>query len=122
MLSTGNWFLLTGLGLYMGYVPCNGLYFERLVASFRYVSTVGFIVTLADYYGYMGSVAVLLYKNFGQSSISYLVFFINGAYILAALYSGLVIASFLYFRKRYQTELVRPETQSDQMTSPTLLS
>ncbi|WP_461141179.1 DUF5690 family protein [Spirosoma pomorum] len=122
MLSTGTWFLLTGLGLYMGYVPCNGLYFERLVASFRYVSTVGFIVTLADYYGYMGSVAVLLYKNFGQSSISYLAFFINGAYILAALYSGLVITSFLYFRKRYQTELVRPETQSDQMTSPTLLS
>ena len=64
MLTPGVWFLLTGLGLYMAYVPCNGLYFERLVASFQYVSTVSFIVTLADWYGYLGSVGVLLYKNF----------------------------------------------------------
>jgi MFS family permease len=120
ILSPGTWFLLTGLGLYMGYVPCNGLYFERLVASFRYVSTVGFIVTLADYYGYMGSVAVLLYKNFGHASISFLDFFINGAYILAVLYSGLVITSFLYFRKRYQIEVTRLDAQPDHTAPSTL--
>ena len=103
LLSPGHWFLLTGLGLYMGYVPCNGLYFERLVAAFRYVSTVGFIVTLADWYGYLGSVAVLLYKNFGHASISFREFFMNGAYILAVFYTVLVISSFIYFRQRYQS-------------------
>lgn len=110
-LSAGNWFLLTGLGLYMGYVPCNGLYFERLVASFRYVSTVGFIVTLADWYGYLGSVGVLLYKNFGQGSISYLDFFINGAYGLAVVYVALVIGSYLYFRARFRGAAVATEPQ-----------
>ncbi|WP_420147629.1 DUF5690 family protein [Spirosoma sp.] len=104
LLSAGNWFLLTGLGLYMGYVPCNGLYFERLVAAFRYVSTVGFIVTLADWYGYLGSVAVLLYKNFGHANISFREFFMYGGYILAVVYSLLVVASFIYFRRRYQWE------------------
>jgi len=107
LLSTGTWFLLTGLGLYMGYVPCNGLYFERLVASFRYVSTVGFIVTLADWYGYLGSVGVLLYKNFGQGSISYLAFFVNGAYILAVIYTLLVVGSYVYFRGRYRGVAIR---------------
>ena len=102
VLSAGNWFLLTGLGLYMAYVPCNGLYFERLIAAFRYVSTVGFIVTLADWYGYLGSVGVLLYKNFGQSTISYREFFIYGAYIMAIFYTVLVIASLLYFRRRFR--------------------
>ncbi len=101
-VSAGNWFLFTGLGLYMAYVPCNGLYFERLVASFRYVSTVGFIVTLADWYGYLGSVGVLLYKNFGQSDISFRLFFIYGAYTLTVLYSGLVLISFGYFRRKFQ--------------------
>ncbi len=110
ILSPGNWFLLTGLGLYMAYVPCNGLYFERLIASFRYVSTVGFIVTLADWYGYLGSVGVLIYKNFGHASISYREFFMDGAYILATVYSVLVIGSFVYFRKRFQTINV-PESQ-----------
>ena len=112
LLSAGNWFLLTGLGLYMCYVPCNGLYFERLVAAFRYVSTVGFIVTLADWYGYLGSVAVLLYKNFGHANISFREFFMDGAYILAFFYSVLVIISFLYFRQRYRMEMLRREPES----------
>lgn len=101
-LSAGTWFLLTGLGLYMAYVPCNGLYFERLVAAFRYVGTVGFMVTLADWYGYLGSVGVLLYKNFGQGTISYRQFFVYGAYTLAIIYGLLVLASFVYFRTRYR--------------------
>lgn len=104
-LSAGNWFLLTGLGLYMAYVPCNGLYFERLIASFRYVSTVGFMVTLADWYGYLGSVGVLLYKNFGHADISYREFFMDGAYILSIVYGVLVIGSFIYFQRRYSAEL-----------------
>lgn len=109
LLSPGVWFLLTGLGLYMAYVPCNGLYFERLVASFRYVSTVGFIVTLADWYGYLGSVGVLLYKNFGQGNISYREFFVYGAYVLSVVYGLLVVASFLYFQRKFRANV--PDTR-----------
>jgi hypothetical protein len=101
ILSPGTWFTLVGLGLYGAYVPCNGLYFERLVASFRYVSTVGFIVTLADYYGYMGSIAVVLYKNFGQPNISFLDFFVYSAYVISVVYGVLVVVSFGYFQRKY---------------------
>jgi hypothetical protein len=101
-LGAEVWFLLTGLGLYMAYVPCNGLYFERLVAAFRVVGTVGFMVTLADWYGYLGSVAVLLYKNFGQPNLDFRQFFIYGGYVLALLYGLLVVASFVYFRGRFR--------------------
>jgi hypothetical protein len=102
LLSTGVWFMLTGLGMYMAYVPCNGLYFERMVASFQYVSTVGFIVTLADWYGYLGSVGVLLYKNFGQPDSSFQNFFIYGCYGLCFFYSLLTILSYSYFRRKHQ--------------------
>ena len=101
-LSAGVWFTLTGVGLYLAYVPINGVYFERFVAAFRYVSTVGFIVTLADWWGYLGSVGVLAYKNFGQANISFLDFFIGGAYIMSIFYVILVGLSFWYFRKQYQ--------------------
>ena len=101
-LSPGIWFTLVGLGIYGAYVPCNGLYFERLVASFRYVSTVGFIVTLADFYGYMGSIVVVLYKNFGQPNISFLDFFIYSAYFIAVVYGMLIILSFGYFQRKYK--------------------
>lgn len=101
-VSASAWFMLTGLGMYMAYVPCNGLYFERLVATFRYVSTVGFIVTLADWYGYLGSVAVLLYKNFGQANISFQEFFIYGCYGLSVAYILLTVLSYGSFRRKYR--------------------
>ena len=104
-ITLGPWFMLTGLGMYMGYVPCNGIYFERLVASFRYVSTVGFIVTLADWYGYLGSVAVLLYKNFGQATISFHTFYLYGCYVLSTSYALLTVLSYVYFRRKYVTEV-----------------
>ncbi len=104
-VSASAWFMLTGLGMYMAYVPCNGLYFERLVATFRYVSTVGFIVTLADWYGYLGSVAVLLYKNFGQSNLSFQEFFVYGCYGLSGLYIVLTVLSYGSFRAKYKKGL-----------------
>lgn len=104
IVSASAWFMLTGLGMYMAYVPCNGLYFERLVATFRYVSTVGFIVTLADWYGYLGSVTVLLYKNFGQPELSFQEFFIYGCYGLSGAYILLTLLSYGSFRKKYREE------------------
>lgn len=101
-VSASAWFMLTGLGMYMAYVPCNGLYFERLVASFRYVSTVGFIVTLADWYGYLGSVAVLMYKNFGQSTLSFQQFFIYGCYGLSGVYIVLTVFSYGALQANYR--------------------
>lgn len=105
-LSPGTWYTLVGLGLYGGYVPSNGLYFERLVASFRYVSTVGFIVMLADFYGYMGSVGVLLYKNFGQANISYLDFFVYSAYGLSVLYAVLVVIAYGSFVRKFKSAAI----------------
>ena len=104
-VSASAWFMLTGLGMYMAYVPCNGLYFERLVATFRYVSTVGFIVTLADWYGYLGSVAVLLYKNFGQANLSFQEFFAFGCYGLSGVYILLTVVSYGSFRKQYRKKI-----------------
>lgn len=100
-MSAGTWFTLVGVGLYAAYVPCNGLYFERLVAAFRYVSTVGFVVTLADWWGYLGSVAVLLYKNFGQPTISFLDFFVYAAYGLSVGYALLVGVAYIAFARKF---------------------
>ena len=64
------WMTLTGVGLYMGYVPFNCMLFERLIASFKYISNAGFIIYVADSFGYLGSDAVLLVKNFTHLDIS----------------------------------------------------
>ena len=86
-ISGPVWMMLTGMGLYLGYVPFNSIFFDRMIAAFRYSANVGFLIYLADSFGYLGSVFVMLYKNFGFLEMAWLDFFIGGAYILS--FSGL---------------------------------
>jgi len=101
-LSAISWMTITGIGLYMGYVPFNCMLFERLIASFRYVSTAGFLIYVADSFGYLGSDVVLLIKNFGNPNISYSDFFVKMILGISALGTALTIFSSLYFRRKYQ--------------------
>lgn len=97
------WMTLTGVGLYMGYVPFNCMLFERLIASFRYVSTAGFIIYVADAFGYLGSDVILLVKNFGNVSLSWTSFFIDMVFVISL--TGIVLTSLsaLYFHKKYRS-------------------
>jgi hypothetical protein len=97
-LSAKTWMILTGLGLYMGYVPFNSMFFDRLLATFRYVGTVGFIMYVADSFGYLGSISVLFFKEFAYSEMSWLNVFINAGYFISVSGTILITASMLYFR------------------------
>lgn len=93
ILSPVAWLTTLGLGVYMAYAMCNSLYFERMIAAFKKSGTVGFLITFADYYAYMGSILVLFYKNFFQKSINYLDFFIILSYGISVIYVILVALS-----------------------------
>ena len=90
ILSPVGWLTSLGLGVYMAYAMCNSLYFERMIAAFKKSGTVGFLITFADYYAYLGSILVLFYKNFFQKSINYLDFFIKLSYGISVVYVILV--------------------------------
>lgn len=93
ILSPVAWLTTLGLGVYMAYAMCNSLYFERMIAAFKKSGTVGFLITFADYYAYIGSILVLFYKNFFQKSINYLDFFIILSYCISVVYVILVALS-----------------------------
>ncbi|MBX2898504.1 MAG: hypothetical protein KF775_02580 [Cyclobacteriaceae bacterium] len=96
------WMTLVGIGLYLGYIPFNSIFFDRLIATFKYVSTVGFIMYVADSFGYLGSVAVVFYKNFFQKGLSWLSFFITGGYVMSVGGTLLILGSMLYFHYKHQ--------------------
>lgn len=100
LISPFAWMVLTGLGLYLGYVPFNCIFFERLMAAFKYVGTVGFVMYLADSVGYLGSVGVLFYKEFAFPQLSWLTFYIEAT--LAVSVGGFVLvgASMVYFDRK----------------------
>jgi len=97
-----TWMILIGLGLYMGYVPFNSLFFDRLIAAFQYVGTVGFIMYVADSFGYLASVCMLFFKEFGYSRIGWLQVFIASGYIISVAGSLLILGSMLYFHNKHK--------------------
>lgn len=91
IISPMLWVILTGAGLYLGYVPFNSMFFDRMIAAFNINGNVGFLIYLADSFGYLGSLGVLLYKNFGENDMSYLNFFINTSYFVSVV--GIILIS-----------------------------
>jgi hypothetical protein len=91
------WMTLAGLGLYLGYVPYNAVFFERLLASFHYKGNVGFLIYVADSMGYLGSVSVLLVKELGHPDISWGTFFKEGVMTVAIIGGICATLSLIYF-------------------------
>lgn len=102
LLSPFWWMTMSGVGLYMGYVPFNCMLFERMIASFKYAGNAGFIIYVADSFGYLGSDAVMLAKNFMPGEISWSYFFIRMVLIMSVSGIVLVAVSAIYFKKKYQ--------------------
>lgn len=94
------WFILVGLGLYLGYVPFQCILFERMIALFKEKANAGFLIYIADATGYLGSVLVLLYKNFGAAELSWLDFFVQASYVLSVAGCALMLLSFFYFQRK----------------------
>jgi len=102
LISAPHWMTLVGLGLYLGYIPFNSIFFDRLIAAFQYASTVGFIMYVSDAFGYLGSVGVVLFKEFGFAKLSWLNFFISGGYVISVLGTLLILSSMLYFHVKHK--------------------
>ena len=100
-LDGAIWMVLAGLGLYMAYVPVNSILFDRMIAAYRYQSNAGYLIYVADAFGYLGSVAILFYKDFGHTGLSWLGFFSMAAYALAATGLLTLLASLGYFRRKF---------------------
>jgi MFS family permease len=95
------WMTLVGLGLYIGYIPFNCILFDRMIATFRISGNVGFLIYLADSFGYLGSVSVILLKTVFKLKIHWSVLYSWGVVGLSIF--GVIgsILALKYFNKKY---------------------
>ena len=101
------WMVLMGIGGYLAYVPCDTIFYERVIARSRWISTAVFMTCVMDAGGYTGSVAVQLYKNLGAADVSYVRFFTVFSYCLAV--AGLVVVTINMFYFPYRARRRRAE-------------
>lgn len=100
MMGGALWMQLAGLGLYMGYIPFNCIFFERLIASFKIVGNVGFLIYLVDAYGYAGSMLVMLSKEIFQIKLTWSQFYPAGVVIFSVIGIVGTVFSLLYLDRK----------------------
>jgi len=100
LISPVIWMMANGLGLYLGYVPFNCMLFERMIAAFKRPANVGFLMYISDSFGYLGSIGILFYKEFGTHNISWINFFSGMIYVVCTIGILFTVLSQFYFSRK----------------------
>jgi MFS family permease len=102
MITPLPWMIASGFGMYVCYIPFNGLFFDRMIATYKISGNTGFLIYIADAFGYLGSILVLFFKNFGNKNISLLNFFTTCIYLLSFIGLLTTVLSYNYFRRKFK--------------------
>jgi hypothetical protein len=96
-ISPFTFMVLHGIGLYLPYIAVHTTIFERLIAMTRERGTIGYLMYLADSFGYLGYVGVLLARNALNPRENFLGFFLTLSWIITGACLVLLIPCWRYF-------------------------
>ncbi len=94
------WMLLTGMGLFIAYIPIQVAVFERMIAVFKIKANAGFFIYICDSIGYLGSVALLLYKEFFMKDLSWSNVLMQFSYLVTLISLVLLVIIALFFNRK----------------------
>jgi hypothetical protein len=98
------WMTWVGCGLYMVYIPFNSNLFDRFIAAFQFSGNAGFLIYIADSFGYLGSVTVLLSKSFLKWDVQWLKFYTSIVLGIAVVGTLFCLISLGYFQRKHASK------------------
>ena len=108
LLSPFLWMLFLGTGLFLAYIPMQIALFERMIATFRIKSNAGFFVYICDSIGYLGSVILLLYKEFFSKSLHWSAVMIKFSYLTTFISIVLMLGVYVFFHRKLKPHISSP--------------
>jgi hypothetical protein len=96
-LSPFAFMVLHGIGMYLPYIAMHTTIFERLIAMTRDRGNLGYLMYLADSFGYLGYVGALLARNALGPAENFLAFFLTLSWAVAGTCLVLLVACWRYF-------------------------
>ena len=120
-IPTTIWLFLQSLCLDIAYLSFQTIFFERFIACFKIKGNVGFFIITIDFVGYLGTLGLLLFKEFCASHIDWASFYNHMSLFIGVACCLSFIASLIYMiyaRKRKQGPLPekaeQPETRKNE--------
>ena len=92
--------VLQGLGLYLPYIAVHTTIFERLIAMTRERANIGYLMYLADAFGYLGYTAVLIGLKGSFPKDNFFPFYEQLCIVIAIAYIAALIPCWMYFASR----------------------
>jgi hypothetical protein len=83
--------------LYLPYIAVHTTIFERLIAMTRDRGNIGYLMYLADAFGYLGYVVVLIARSWLGPAEDFLSFFVTLSWGIVAACVLLLVPCWLYF-------------------------
>ncbi|MEO6286155.1 MAG: DUF5690 family protein [Dyadobacter sp.] len=105
------WMLMVGLGTFLAYTVLQTVVFERMIALYRIKANAGYFVYICESIGYLGSVGLLLYKEFFMKDFSWSKVLMQFTYIQLFLGFLLLVFSNIYL-ERYRANQNEKPTDS----------
>jgi hypothetical protein len=117
-LSPMMFMVLLGLGMYIPYVAFHTTLFERMLAAFRETGTIGYLMYLADAFGYLGYVAVMFFRNNTTGEQGFLDL-VNWVSVVISIVSTLIaLGLVVYYRRVFQKTNSHQESNSQMVDHP----
>ncbi len=94
-LSPTVWLFTQSLPLYISFLTFQTVFFDRMIACFKIRGNVGYFIAVIDFIGYVGTVTLLMTKEYLKVSTEWFTFYNQLAVFVGAISS--VIFFFLIF-------------------------
>ena len=103
--------VLVGLGLYLPYVAMHTTVFERLLAMTRQRGNLGFLMYVADAFGYLGYVLVMITRGLWTNGEDFLQFFVWLCWLVTVISVACLLFCWRYFAARSLQESESSEAE-----------
>lgn len=111
-LPTTIWLFLQSLCLDIAYLSFQTIFFERFIACFKIKGNVGFFIITIDFIGYMGTLALLFFKEFYASHIHWADFYNQMSVYIGTACCIAFVGSFIYILVEKSRKRNTPQTPS----------
>ncbi len=98
-VSAFQWMVGEGVAFYLPYLLIQIAFFERMIPVLRVKANAGYFVYLCDSTGYLGSVLLLIYKEFFARELNYAELLIRFSHATAL--AGVILTVFMILFFRY---------------------
>ena len=91
--------VLLGFGMYVPYVVFHTMVFERMLAAFREIGTIGYLMYLADALGYLGYVAIMVLRQWISEDVNFLNLMIGSGLIISVVALAISLFLVIYYSR-----------------------